>query len=209
MHLNECFAAALSGARYGASSAAPSSAPSPMGSADVGDCLSGWLFKSTTNFHGSRDLLLPWWFGALCLSYSAGGAAMIVLRPGWADRDPFPYGTFACFLLFLQGKGKRASRPFYRPWLIRVGHEVRNPRAAPPFVTVPRHPFRSSESDSRQRERVSTASLLSRSLSRLGLHPSVPTPVSSATRGRLFRNTHRRFLLGRTRIGSIRLYWSG
>ena len=62
-------AAAAAGLPFEISSALPSAASPDT----VSQCLSTWLIKTHTHFHGSDDLHLPWYFGALCWSYAVGG----------------------------------------------------------------------------------------------------------------------------------------
>lgn len=73
-------------------------------SEDAHDCFSTWAYKSTTAFHGMHDeLVLPWWFGALCFNYSLAGFTMILVKPKWAEASRFPYVIFAYVLIFFQG----------------------------------------------------------------------------------------------------------
>ena len=71
---------------------------------EVKECLSGYLFKTTTVFHGNEDLNLDPLFGALCFSYSLGGFAMLVLKPKWSHEASFPFVAYALLLLLVQGK---------------------------------------------------------------------------------------------------------
>jgi hypothetical protein len=88
MHLSECLAI------------------SPFHSSDeraeLSSCLSKWLFRSTTEFY-DQDVNLPWYFGALCLSYTIGGLGMFIVKPKWTRRSNYPYVSFALFLAFVQG----------------------------------------------------------------------------------------------------------
>ena len=68
----------------------------------VSQCLSTWLIKTHTHFHGSEDLHLPWYFGALCWSYALGGIMMFVVKPKWARTSRFPYRLMAWSLILLQ-----------------------------------------------------------------------------------------------------------
>mmetsp|Transcript_238 Transcript_238/g.297 ORF Transcript_238/g.297 Transcript_238/m.297 type:complete len:218 (-) Transcript_238:2355-3008(-) len=70
---------------------------------EVKECLSGYLFKTTTVFHGNEDLNLDPLFGALCFSYSLGGFAMLVLKPKWSHKASFPFVAYALLLLLVQG----------------------------------------------------------------------------------------------------------
>ena len=79
------------------------SSPSNSGSPDtVSQCLSTWLIKTHTHFHGSDDLHLPWYFGALCWSYAVGGMMMFVVEPRWTRASNFPYRCMAWMLILLQ-----------------------------------------------------------------------------------------------------------
>ena len=68
----------------------------------VSQCLSTWLIKTHTHFHGSEDLHLPWYFGALCWSYALGGAMMFIVEPKWTRTSGFPYRLMAWSLILLQ-----------------------------------------------------------------------------------------------------------
>jgi len=68
----------------------------------VSQCLSTWLIKTHTHFHGSEDLYLPWYFGALCWSYAVGGIMMFVVEPKWTRTRRFPYRIMAWSLILLQ-----------------------------------------------------------------------------------------------------------
>lgn len=68
----------------------------------VSQCLSTWLIKTHTHFHGSEDLHLPWYFGALCWSYALGGAMMFIVEPKWSRTSGFPYRLMAWSLILLQ-----------------------------------------------------------------------------------------------------------
>ena len=68
----------------------------------VSQCLSTWLIKTHTHFHGSDDLLLPWYFGALCWSYALGGIMMFVVEPKWTRSSRFPYRLMAWSLILMQ-----------------------------------------------------------------------------------------------------------
>ena len=81
------------------SSALPSASPDT-----VSRCLSTWLIKTHTHFHGSDDLRLPWYFGALCWSYAVGGIMMMVVEPRWVGSSKFPYRCMAWMLILLQGE---------------------------------------------------------------------------------------------------------
>ena len=67
----------------------------------VSQCLSTWLIKTHTHFHGSEDLHLPWYFGALCWSYALGGVMMFVVAPKWTRTSSFPYRLMARSLILL------------------------------------------------------------------------------------------------------------
>jgi hypothetical protein len=74
--------------------------------ADFGECLHRWFFGSTTAFYDMHDdLQLPWWFGALCFSFSFAGCMMLATEPKWSVDNllSFPYRTFAYILIFIQG----------------------------------------------------------------------------------------------------------
>lgn len=68
----------------------------------VSQCLSTWLIKTHTHFHGSEDLHLPWYFGALCWSYALGGIMMFIVEPKWTRTSRFPYRLMAWSLILLQ-----------------------------------------------------------------------------------------------------------
>ena len=68
----------------------------------VSQCLSTWLIKTHTHFHGSEDLHLPWYFGTLCWSYALGGMMMFVVQPTWTRTSKFPYRLMAWSLILLQ-----------------------------------------------------------------------------------------------------------
>lgn len=104
MHLNECFAAAFmafsSASSYNETSETfPSYLPSP----GLSECFASWGFKRTTAFYQSSDLILPWYFGALCFSFSIGGVVMMLIKPKWTRKSRFPYTLFSILLLFVQG----------------------------------------------------------------------------------------------------------
>jgi len=91
-------AAAAAGLPFEISSALPSAASPDT----VSQCLSTWLIKTHTHFHGSDDLHLPWYFGALCWSYAVGGMIMLVVEPRWTKTSNFPYRCMAWMLILLQ-----------------------------------------------------------------------------------------------------------
>ena len=93
-------AAAAAGLPFEISSALPSAASPDT----VSQCLSTWLIKTHTHFHGSDDLRLPWYFGALCWSYAVGGMMMFVVEPQWTKTKTsnFPYRCMAWMLILLQ-----------------------------------------------------------------------------------------------------------
>ncbi len=72
----------------------------------VRSCIKGWLFKSTTEFHGWENdrLGLDYMFGALCWSYSVAGIVMFLIKPSWIQKSNFPHFFYAFVLTFLQGK---------------------------------------------------------------------------------------------------------
>ena len=112
----------------------PSALPSASASPDtVSRCLSTWLIKTHTHFHGSDDLRLPWYFGALCWSYAVGGIMMMVVEPRWVGSSKFPYRIMAWMLILLQGESIPVSFGsscsvcicgivFCLPFAIIVGH---------------------------------------------------------------------------------------
>ena len=87
------FAAAADAINYSSISSSPDT---------VSQCLSTWLIKTHTHFHGSEDLNLPWYFGALCWSYALGGMMMFVVQPAWTRTSKFPYRLMAWSLILLQ-----------------------------------------------------------------------------------------------------------
>ena len=91
-------AAAAGGLPFEISSALPSAASPDT----VSQCLSTWLIKTHTHFHGSDDLHLPWYFGALCWSYAVGGMIMFIVEPRWTKTSNFPYRCMAWMLILLQ-----------------------------------------------------------------------------------------------------------
>ena len=97
-------AAALAGdSSMGLGGESPASANNANNSSfPVSQCLSTWLIKTHTHFHGSEDLHLPWYFGALCWSYALGGIMMFVVRPKWSRTSRFPYRLMAWSLILLQ-----------------------------------------------------------------------------------------------------------
>lgn len=71
---------------------------------DFSSCSMNWLHKRTTEFYRMDDhIILPWWFGALCWSYTLGGIAMLLSIPHWTKKCFYPYRTFAMVLIFIQG----------------------------------------------------------------------------------------------------------
>lgn len=89
MHLTECLDIAIELNRF---------------DDEVKECLSGFLLKTTTVFHGSEDLNLDPIFGALCFSYSLGGFAFLALKPKWIHQTSFPYRAYGLLLLIVQGE---------------------------------------------------------------------------------------------------------
>lgn len=70
---------------------------------DLYDCLYTWGIKTRTAFHEDERLILPWWFGALCLTFSVSGVGMLMIRPKWSSQGQFPYTFYALMLIFVQG----------------------------------------------------------------------------------------------------------
>ena len=87
------FAAAADAINYPINSSSPDT---------VSQCLSTWLIKTHTHFHGSDNLYLPWYFGALCWSYALGGLMMFIVEPKWSRTSKFPYRLMAWSLILLQ-----------------------------------------------------------------------------------------------------------
>mmetsp|Transcript_44422 Transcript_44422/g.53726 ORF Transcript_44422/g.53726 Transcript_44422/m.53726 type:complete len:247 (-) Transcript_44422:100-840(-) len=70
---------------------------------DIIDCITTWSFMSKTNFYNNEDLVLPWWFGALCFSFSICGVAMLWSPPKWTIESRFPFTIFCLMLVVIQG----------------------------------------------------------------------------------------------------------
>ena len=97
VNLIECLAMAAS-----AAAAAAGNGTHDDAAGTVTQCMSTWLIKTHTHFHGSDDLHLPWYFGALCWSYAVGGIMMFVVEPKWTRKSRFPYRLMAWALILLQ-----------------------------------------------------------------------------------------------------------
>lgn len=76
-------------------------------STELSSCISQWLLRRTTEFNNDKSVNLPWYFGALCLSYTIGGVGMIIVKPKWTKRSNYPYVLFALFLTLVQGTENR------------------------------------------------------------------------------------------------------
>lgn len=80
------------------------SGASSSGGHTFSQCVSTWLIKTHTHFHNSEELVLPWYFGALCWSYAVGGIVMMLTRPKWTRESSFPFRAMAWMLILVQGK---------------------------------------------------------------------------------------------------------
>lgn len=66
-------------------------------------CVSGWLFRTTTDFYESSDLVLPWWFGVLCFSYTIRVVVDYFIAPKWHKRTCLPLVEIFLLLGCAQG----------------------------------------------------------------------------------------------------------
>jgi len=66
-------------------------------------CFSSWLLKSNTDFYESENLVLPWWFGVLCFSYTVRAVVDFFIAPKWHKHDRLPLPEMFLVLGCVQG----------------------------------------------------------------------------------------------------------
>ncbi len=110
MHLNECLSLAKS--IWESKSHPFLSLTSPHS-----ECVLGWVWKSTTNFHNHEEMKNRLnehpWFGLLCWTFTAGGLILLLLPPRVTSRISYPRYSFASYLIFIQGE--RNKKKNYTP----------------------------------------------------------------------------------------------
>lgn len=88
------------------------------GSSDVYDlvAVSSEYYVCQNTGREVPPLFLPWYFGALCWTFTLGGMAMLLLEPEWirtggggGRRHWFPYRMFAWTLILVQGPSSFAA----------------------------------------------------------------------------------------------------
>ena len=80
----------------------PSKCLSLEADADFQSCVMGWLGRTTTDFYGSTELSLPWWFGLCCFSYTARALFEWFVSPKWPKKAGFPF-LLATLTVTIQG----------------------------------------------------------------------------------------------------------
>lgn len=80
----------------------PSKCLSFEADADFHSCVKGWFGRTTTDFYGSTELSLPWWFGLCCFSYTARALFEWFVSPKWPKRVGFPL-LLATLTVTIQG----------------------------------------------------------------------------------------------------------